>query len=229
MKIIVTGGRGYIGSKVTNKLNCDSFDLTDGNDLRIESDCEILSNYDCVIHLGAIADVNECENEQIKAQDTNVLGTQNVLKYAKKIIFSSSASVYGDNSNKVNVNSLVDPISYYGRTKLQAEILINQSNIDSTIFRIFNVHGYDSNSVMDIFKREKQLKVYGDTQRDFISLDQVVDRITKETQIIKGKNIYNLGSGIPTSIKTLAKSTGKAIQFLPPKKNDIIFSCSGLL
>ena len=226
MKIIVTGGRGYIGTKLVERLGCNSFDLVDGQDFRKELDCYELSKYDLVIHLGAISDVQLCQGDKNLAFETNVIGTVNVLKYAKKIIFTSSAAVYGDNDSKVNISSEINPISYYGHTKVLGEKLIGESNIDSTVFRIFNIYGYDGKSVMDIFERNNTLKVYGDSVRDFIHLDKVIDRIVQEVQSIKGKFIHNLGSGIPIKIVELAESMNKPIEYLPSKEHDIKFSCS---
>jgi len=227
MEIIVTGGRGYIGSKLVKRLACDSFDLIDGQDFRIDKACSVFDDYDIVIHLGAISDVELCEKDKKNAFDTNITGTLNVLNHSRKIIFASSAAVYGNTKGKSSVHSPTLPISYYGKTKLTAENMILSHPIDSTIFRIFNVHGYDGKSAIDKFKRDKKLKVYGDTYRDFITVDEVVNRIIEETQRMKGKNTYNLGTGIAQSIISMALDTGKDIVFLPKKDNDIEFSCSG--
>lgn len=226
MKVIITGGKGYIGSVLCKKLDCDTFDLQDGQDFRNLKDCEVFADYDCVVHLGAIADIGVCENDHELAYETNVTGTKNILKYAKKMIFTSTAAVYGNVDKPVGVGDPTNPINFYGYTKLIAESIINKSSIPTTIFRLFNVHGYDSHSVIDIFEREEKLKVYGDTWRDFIHVDVVTDRIIEELDKINGHNTYDIGTGVAQSIIEIATKTGKPVELLPPKSSDIKYSCS---
>ncbi len=226
MKVIVTGGKGYIGSIISKKLNCDTFDLQDGQDFRNLNHCKVFADYDCVIHLGAIADIGVCENDHELAYETNVTGTKNILRYAKKMIFTSTAAVYGNVDKPVGTGDPTNPINFYGYTKVLAESHVNKANIPTTIFRLFNVHGHDSHSVIDIFKKSEKLKVYGDTWRDFIHVDDVADRIIDELDKIDGTHTYDLGTGVAQSIIKIAEDTGKPVEYLPAKPSDIKYSCS---
>lgn len=153
-KILVTGGAGYIGSKITHdfkdkgfkivvvdnlikgnkkliskKVKYYNFDLININKLR-----KIFkkNKFDAVFHLAALTDVNESSLKPKKYYTNNVLVTKNILnmivKYkVKSLIFSSSAAVYG-NKRKfcINENMKTNPINNYGKNKLECEELIKK-------------------------------------------------------------------------------------------------------
>jgi len=113
---------------------------------------------DVVIHLAAKSDVSESVIHPEITSDVNVRGTQNVLQCCiknniKKIIFASSAAVYGEcKDNPIAENSTTNPLSPYGQSKLDAEKIIHnvcmQNNINHVILRIFNVYGKGQNVSM---------------------------------------------------------------------------------
>ena len=114
-KILITGGTGFIGSNITNRLKKDNdvtvFDLKepDNNELKFlkgsineYSDVEnAINDFDVVIHLAASLGVINTEENPVSTLDTNIFGTRNVLEACrksnvKKIIFSSSSEIYGE-------------------------------------------------------------------------------------------------------------------------------------
>ena len=147
--ILVTGGAGYIGSKVSNDLIDKGYKVIAIDDLStgyrklvpkkcifIKIDISKLANlekvfkrykFNAVFHFAAKKKVDESQKYPLKYFNTNVVGTKNlldlVIKYkVKNLIFSSTCAVYGNTSNtKVSEKDLLIPKSYYGYTKLISE------------------------------------------------------------------------------------------------------------
>lgn len=150
MKFLVTGGAGFIGSKLVNKLILknyhvvviDNFSNSSGNRLNKSHDnLEIikedirnifsikdrLNDIDGIFHQAALIDVKESFKKSDEYFDVNVNGTNEVFKLAEKLkvktILASSSSVYGiAKTIPIKENFQLKPISPYGLTKLENEI-----------------------------------------------------------------------------------------------------------
>ena len=152
-KILVTGGAGYIGSHVIEKLvktksKIVAIDnLIRGNRKLINKKIKFIKtdirnqkklrqiikkyNLDTIIHLAGLASVEESENFKKKYFLNNVTGTLKVLKACKdtsikNFIYSSSCSIYGNVRGKVNESRKPKPKSYYALTKYKSENLIKK-------------------------------------------------------------------------------------------------------
>ena len=213
-----------------------------------------MKNHDIVIHLAAQISVPASIKNPKLTFDVNVNGTQNVLNAClqnniTKIIAASTAAVYQNTSTKIILDeaSPVEPQSPYGQSKLEMENKIidfaSIHNIDVTILRFFNVFGIGQSleyaGVITKFKENIQnnssLIIFGDgtVTRDFVHVDDIVDAII--LTISHSKNpIYNIASGISTSISDLAKImisiSGKDIPILyhPSRSGDILFSSANI-
>tara|TARA_B110001454_G_scaffold112027_1_gene105139 strand:+ start:483 stop:1403 length:921 start_codon:yes stop_codon:yes gene_type:complete len=151
MKILVTGGAGFIGShiteylvqrgddvtvldnlntgrkenlaKINDKINFVNGDIRDSKLLE-----KLVSDTDSVFHEAALASVQDSFNMKDEYFDVNVNGTENIFKLAKeygfKIVYASSSSVYG-NPKKIPITENDDrkPINPYAQTKLDGEVL----------------------------------------------------------------------------------------------------------
>ena len=148
MKILVTGGAGYIGSHVVYELIDQGHDVTilDNMYLGLEENIDprsifvqgsthsdsdldsVLSvGFDGIIHLAAWKAAGESMTDPAKYAHNNLIGTINLLNACdrhgiKRFVFSSTSSVYGNPEYiPIDENHPTEPISYYGETKLQVE------------------------------------------------------------------------------------------------------------
>ena len=189
---------------------------------------------DTCVHLAAKISVADSIKNPKETMEVNVNGTLNVLEACyksetKNFLFASSAAVYGDVKElPIKENSTLDPLSPYGSSKKIAEGHVlsykKAKKIQNAVMlRIFNVYGQEQQNETDVVSKfaarlSKRLPpiIYGDgTQtRDFISLDDVVNAIMQSiTFMERGSDkheqmsspVFNLGTGIPTSIKQVAQ------------------------
>tara|TARA_A100000164_G_scaffold177697_1_gene157797 strand:+ start:1332 stop:2288 length:957 start_codon:yes stop_codon:yes gene_type:complete len=174
MKVLVTGGAGYIGSHVVMLLCDEGHDVVVLDDLSLGTkeavdkralfiEGSILNNDDLsrslsdvkiVIHLAAYKSAGESMQDPQKYSQNNVLGSKRLISAMienkiKNIIFSSSAAVYGAPEYlPLDEKHPLKPINHYGYTKLQTEKTIylygNEGQITFANLRYFNAAGYDA-------------------------------------------------------------------------------------
>lgn len=149
MRFVVTGGAGFIGSRIVKSLLRDKNSVTvidnlhTGKmqnlqdiieeiefvkaDIRNYKDMEkIITDFDGIFHEAALTLVQESFTKQNEYNDVNVVGTENIFKIAQekniKVVFASSSSVYGD-VTKIPISESFpkNPINPYGITKLEDE------------------------------------------------------------------------------------------------------------
>jgi UDP-glucose 4-epimerase len=169
MKILVTGGAGFIGHHLANRLaehhTVVVYDnLYTGDSKRLNSDIEFVKgditdfthlskesrDVDVIYHLAAVSRVLESVKHPRLCFDTNVTGTFNVVEVARergcKIIYASSREVYGDAQYlPVDEGHPLNPRNPYGASKLAAEHIIRAMaatyDIRYAIIRLANVYG----------------------------------------------------------------------------------------
>lgn len=242
MKILVTGGAGFIGSHVS-KLLLDKGhqvtvidNLSHGNknalDTRvtfIEADIqdqtkieEILPGHDAVIHMASFIEVGESVKNPVEFARNNILGTVKLLEAmrntgVKKMIFSSSACVYGT-PKKLPITE-EDPLGEqenpYGITKITSEqfctLYNNLYGFDVIILRYFNpygpgeLHQPETHAIPNFIKAvlsKKPIPLFwkGEQIRDFIYIeDLALAHILPLT--LKGLHTFNIGT--ETGIKVI--------------------------
>ena len=239
-KVFVTGACGFIGSNLIDRLLKDgykvvgwdnfstgrieflndilknpNFTLIEGDNLNVSALSDAMIGCDVVFHLAANADVRFGLNHPSKDLNQNTIATFNVLQAMKergikKIIFSSTGSVYGE-SNKIPTPENDEfPIqtSLYGASKVACESMIQAYSegygFESYIFRFVSILGerYTHGHIFDFYKQliehPEYLNVLGDgTQRkSYLYVQDCVDAmlhvlsLKSETKV----NIYNLGT-----------------------------------
>ena len=170
MKVLITGGAGFVGTNLTLGLLNSGFkvkildDLSTGLKQNISKDAEFVNTSilesgqinkaieDCevVVHLGARGSVPRSIKDPIATHDVNATGTLNVLEAARTIkshyIFSSSSSVYGSNMIlPKNEDMVLRPITPYAASKMSGEGLslayAKTYELSVSTFRFFNIFG----------------------------------------------------------------------------------------
>ena len=176
MKILITGGCGYVGTNLIPYLLKKKHKIINldtqwfGNYLQkhknlknIKLDIsEIkkvnLKGVDCVIHLASISNDPMAEIDKNLSWETSALNTMKLMEHIKKfkikrIIYASSGSVYGiNNSEKITENTNLNPISLYNKVKMITErILLSYSkNIELFIIRPATVCGFSKRMRLDV-------------------------------------------------------------------------------
>jgi UDP-glucose 4-epimerase len=235
MKILVTGGAGFIGSHVVKLLLDQNHEVTVLDDLSnstkesldprahfVEGSIldqpkleETIPGHNVVIHMASMIEVGESVKHPVEFAENNIVGTIKLLEAmrvggVKKIIFSSSACVYGNPESVPILESdkLGKQENPYGLTKVSMEqfcILYHTLyNFDVTILRYFNpygpgeLHTPESHAIPNFIKatlEKKSIPLYwkGEQVRDFIFIDDLAMAHTLPLNL-SGLHIYNVGT-----------------------------------
>lgn len=247
-KIGITGGSGFIGHQITSLLlkknykikSCDIYEpkknfLSNKNykfkkiNLFDKKKLEtFFSDVDCVIHLAASLGVLNTEKNPLECLNVNILGTKAVLDVVrknriKKIIFSSSSEVYGDQEKfPIKENSEFKIKSNYALSKITSEFFVKsyakKFGFSYNIVRFFNVYGINQkkNFVISKFINQvlklKDLSVFGKGSqiRSFCNVEDAARGLLLVLNKGKKNEIYNIGNnGEPITMLNLAKKIKK--------------------
>lgn len=232
--LLITGINGFIGSyckayfanKGLNVYGIDMAGCSSNETLIAEVTEENIKSFnkkfDYIVHLAGSRTVSASQKNPDVEKNKSVGSCKEVLEYIKnynpkaKMIFSSSASVYGDDySGPILERDKVNPISIYGSHKLEAENLCKYYNeqygLNIEIPRIFSVYGNGLRKQLlwdfsnRILNAEKKLDCFGtgDELRDFVHISDLV-RFFEILMLQNEKfGIYNCASGVSTSVKEI--------------------------
>lgn len=267
MKVIVTGGAGFIGSHIVDALIKENYDvhiidnMSSGKKENINSKAifheidirdkekliPIFEGAEYVFHLAAMPQVQYSIENPVETNDVNVNGTLNILEVSKlnnikRVIFSSSCAVYGNQESLPIVEEMKeDPLSPYAVHKYVGEIYMKLYSeiygVETVCLRYFNVYGFRQSangayaSVIPKFiefrKNNKPLIITGDGEqtRDFVNVKDVVSAnilAMKGNKIGKGE-IINIGTGEQYSVNKIAELVGGSVEYIPPRIEPKIF------
>jgi UDP-glucose 4-epimerase len=263
LPILVTGGAGFIGSHLVDALLAKGYavrvldDLSMGKRSNLPLDnprlqllvgsvadaalvAQAVAGCQAVAHLAAVASVPASVADPVGTHQSNFVGTLNVCEAmrehgVKRVLFASSASVYGNNGDgqAIDEDTPTAPLTPYASDKLSSEQYLDfyrrQHGLEPAIFRFFNIFGprQDPSSpysgVISIFIQRAQqglpITVFGDGEqtRDFF---YVADLIAVLMQALEMPSVEegpaNVGLDRATSLNQLLEYIGDVVGSLPP-------------
>jgi len=256
-KILITGGAGYIGSKLATKLVNLKFKVTVLDVLKFSSSSlnhlfcyenfkfvkgdvrndklikSLIKENEFIIPLAALVGAPLCEKNKKEAKSVNLNSIKKLMTNVNKknkIIYLTTNSGYGVGAkNKYcDEESLLNPISLYGRTKVDAENIVMKSK-NAIGFRLATVFGYSYrmrtdllvNNFVETAINKKELTLFEPHfRRNYIHIDDVVDAIIFSIKNFKKlqSNVYNLGLSSANLTKfMLAQKIKKQLKYLKIK------------
>jgi UDP-glucose 4-epimerase len=276
MRVLITGGAGFIGRHISEhfqdraevcvldnlrrgvKSNLSGLDcqLIVGSILDRDLVREAMKGVDFVFHLAAMVSVQESVQKPNECAEINAWGTAIVLEEAararaKKLIFSSSAAIYGDNPAIPTIESMsVEPKSPYATSKYEGErhcrSFTDEGRLASVSLRYFNVFGpyqdprgeYTAAVPAFIEKaiRDEPITIFGDGRqtRDFIYVKDVVAANAFFALKSRATGVFNVACGRQTTItdlaltiRNLAKSSS-TIAYSAERPGDVKHSVAGV-
>jgi UDP-glucose 4-epimerase len=237
-KVAVTGGAGFIGSNLTKRLLNEGYEVVVIDDLstglksnvdvsksafheisitHLDSLSKALNDCTTIFHLAARGSVPRSLKNPVATHDVNATGTLNVLEVARKtgahVVFSSSSSVYGRNTQLPKNESMwLGPMTPYAASKLAGEAYVQayaaSYDVPITLLRFFNVFGprqrpdHEYAAVLPkwiwLAMQKQPIDVYGDgsASRDFTYVDTVLDiAVTAMKEKVVTEGAMNLAYG----------------------------------
>jgi len=271
--VLVTGGAGFIGSHLTQHLvalgacvrvlddlssghlsNIDSLDIEfiEGSILDMAVVNQAIEGCSIVFHEAAFVSVPESFTHADACFSTNIKGTSNLLKAAKRtscdrVVFASSAACYGSNPSLPSKETdTISAESPYAQSKVMGEQLMRDADIDTVSLRYFNIFGkrQDPRSAYaavisafeDAITNNRTPIIFGDgTQsRDFTHVSNVVhaNLLAASKEGFFAGDSFNVGTGVMmTLVDVLRAMQGTSeieVEFQPNRKGDVKESCADI-
>jgi nucleoside-diphosphate-sugar epimerase len=242
MKILVTGGSGYLGTHVCRFFSADNFSRRTDLNVLDERDVRKVADYDVVIHLAAFLDKHPSAAEQ--CFQVNAQGTTNVIRNmapGSVFIYASTKDVYGGHANEFSEVPETCPTDFNGQSALEWSKLIGekfveyyatQQRLRACIFRLSavyarpspgNENGFVTHYVESVKHRWPIRLAEGiDPIRDLLYVDDFSRACESFIESSRYFGLYNLGGGSANkaSLREIIKKVGDMIQVDPIIEED---------
>jgi len=253
-KILVTGGCGFIGSNFCNLMVKKGHDVTAFDNLSLGVQANLIPevkfvkgdvknradlesagmDFEYIVHLAASSSAPMFEDGLRDAMENNIMGHLDVLNFArdikaKKVMFASTSSIYGNNPTPLTEDQFVLPPNFYSVTKHSQEsmsrVYSKKYDLEIIAFRFMSVYGLNEGhkkifaNVLSQFiwgmAKDKPAVLYGDgtQERDFTNVKDVVQGIelAMNTEKRYGFNIFNIGTATAINLIDLVNIINKVM------------------
>jgi nucleoside-diphosphate-sugar epimerase len=241
-RILVTGGKGFLGSILIKNLRqlgheVESYDLVDGNDLLDRDKLKnAVQGKDAVFHLAAVADLNISREDPLKNMDINVLGTINVAEACWKanatLYFASTCCAYGNQEiHPSDEKSLPNPTEIYACSKLAGENIIlgyaKTCGLEYNIMRLATFYGPEMRPALAIHVflaqalKNQPITVHGDGSqtRTLTYINDIVSGMVSLFNSGVKNEIVNITTEEEVSVLDMVKT----VKEVTKSKSDIVF------
>lgn len=242
MKVLVTGGSGYLGTHVCRFFGADDFSRRSNRDILAPEDLPMIGDYDLVVHLAAHLDKREGAAAEVFR--TNTEGTANVLRHVREgaaFIYASTKDVYGAHAQGLAEVDEACPVTYAGQTALEWSKLIGESYVDyyaarrnfrACVFRLSAVYARPSagnepgfvTHYVESVKRGHTLRLPagGAPVRDLLHVEDFARACRAFADSHVWRSVYNLGGGRANavSLREIAETVGRLIERQPVYDED---------
>lgn len=252
MRYLVTGGAGFVGSNIVLRLEKDRHDVTVIDDFssgafqnlsRFKGDfrcgdlsemnlLEIFQNeppFDAIIHEASITDTTVADQEVMVRK--NVEGFHRIVEYVRvhhsRVVYASSAAVYGNNPSPQSEDQLPNPLNVYGFSKMILDNIAKKLALEvpSPVIglRYFNVFGpgesHKGKFASMIYQLYLQMREgknprvfkWGEQGRDHVYIKDIVEANVLALSAPKS-GIVNAGTGVETSFNEIIDGLNKALK-----------------
>lgn len=237
MKILVTGGSGYLGAHVRRFFGADDFSRRAGYDVLSEYDCAKVAEYDVVIHLAALLD-KSVESAEACFR-VNAEGTANVLRHTRQdavFIYASTKDVYGAHADAYDETPESCPTDYCGQTALEWSKLLAERYVEyyaarrdlrACVFRLSAVYarpseGNESGFVthyVESLKRRRPIRLPagGAPVRDMLHVDDFSRACRAFIGSTRRAGLYNLGGGRKNAdtLRRIVETVSRIVEIEP--------------
>jgi nucleoside-diphosphate-sugar epimerase len=237
LKVIVTGGSGYLGTHVRSFFKADDFSRRSHLDILNPHDVALIDDYDVVIHLAAHLDKDPEAAEACFR--TNAEGTANVLRRVRPnavFIYASTKDVYGAHADQFAEVSETCSTDYCGQSALEWSKLLGERYVDyyaqargfrACIFRLSTVYarptddnepGFVTHYVESVKRGWPiRLPLAGEPVRDILHVEDFARACRAFIDSPLPRGLYNVGGGTrnATSLRGIIDTIGRLIELEP--------------